>query len=675
MDRFKSFETPAGSAEVAEPRGSDEVADQRKSRQRVRVRSRRHRPWWQRKRTRRVALAVGAVVLIALAADTALAARAAFRGLDSARDHLEQGAADLVAGRVDRAENSFTLAAEDGREATRATHHPAGLFGTLIPGLGDDVRAVRALGESSALLGDAGVQLARAARLMGWSGEGIPGLRSGGVVDVDLLRQAEPQLSEAASRFGRASDLLGAVTVDSLGRRLAEAVALALDEVQDQGRLLTSGAELARLIPSFLGADGPRKYFLAVQNLSAPRGSGGYLGHYGILRADRGRIRLNKLAPVGTLGKVPPVPVPPDVEARYARFGGATHFIAANYSPDFPTSAQVLTSMWEWNTAETLDGVIAVDSVWMSYVLQAMGPLRTPAWPEPLTAENIDRILGRDTFLLSNTESNRVQGAIGLALWSALLERPPPARGMGAAMAKAVRERHLQVFSRHQPEEAALQELGATGRLRLGPNPLMVVWQDAIAARAGYFAHKSVTHRVRLNPDRSATVSTEVTLENKAPDHPPSGLLGSGTEGDPVGYFAGFVNVYAPKGATEFGADVEGRPSLGLVEEEFGQPVVLDLLGAPSGGIATLRASYRAPDAVVPTGNGFVYELTILPQPTLRPDRIRIEVVAPDGMILAPAPGPFSDGVRLEVSGRSLSWEGTPTEAGTLTIRLVAEGP
>jgi hypothetical protein len=675
MDEFKSFERPAGPGGVAEPRAPAQAADRGDGRKRVRVRSRHRRPWWQRRRARRTALTVGAVALLALGADAALAARAAVRGLTSARDHLEQGAADLVAGRVDRAENAFALAAEAGGEASGATHHPAALVVGLVPGLSDDVRAVRALGESSVLLGDAGVHLARAARLTGWNGEGIPGLRAGGVVDVEVLRRAEPQLNGADSRFGRASELLDAVPTDGLGRRLGEAVVQARQEVQEQGRLLTGGAELARILPSFLGADGPRQYFLAIQNLSAPRGSGGYLGHYGILRADRGRIDLDRLAPVGSLGRVPQVPVPPDVDARYARFGGATHFIAANYSPDFPTTAQVLTQLWEWKTGEVLDGVIAVDSVWMSYVLEAIGPLRTSAWPEPLTAENIDQVLGRDTFLLPQRESNRVQGAIGGALWRALLERPPPARGMGAAMARAVRERHLQAYSRHQQEQEGLEELGATGRLGIGPNPLMVVWQDAVSSRTGYFARKSVTHRIRLEPDRSATVTTEITLENQAPDRPPSTLLGSGTDGDPVGYFTAFVNVYTPKGAADLRSNVEGGLSLGLIEEEFGRPVLLELLGAQSKQTATMRVSYRAPDAVVPTDNGFVYELTILPQPALRPDRVRIEVVAPEGMILEPAPGPFSEEVRLEVGGRSLTFEGTPTEAGTLTIRLLPEGP
>ncbi len=630
-----------------------------------RVRVRRHRPWWRRRRARRklrrLALLFGALALIALAVDATLATRQAARSLEATRSLLVQAGEQLVGGQTDDAATSFGLAGERAGDATGASRRPGLLLAGILPVVGDDVRAVRTLGQTSILLAEAGGHLVEAADAAGWDGEELPGFLAGGRIDLTVLDRAEPGLQQAAERFNRASALLAEVPEAGLFPRLARGVAQARAEVREQTRLVTSSAELTRLLPSFLGADGPRWYFLAIQNLSAPRGSGGFLGHYGILRAEGGRILLGNLAPVGTLGKVPPVPASPDVEARYARFGGVTHFIAANYSPDFPTSARVLLDMWERKTGEQLDGVIAVDSVWMSHVLEAIGPVRTPAWPETLTAENINRVLNRDTFTLAERDSNEVQSAIGAALWGALLEEPPPARGFGSAMARSIRERHLQVYASDPEVQAAFERLGAAGELRLPRFPLFVVWQDAVASRTGYFAEKLVTHRIDLQADGSAEVLTEVTLENRAPDGPPSTLLGSGQTGDPVGYFAAFVNVYLPQGAADIRTDVTGGPTLLVVEEEFGHPVVTELLGAPSGEEATLRVLYRLP-GTDPESDERNQAFQVIPQPALRPDLITVDVRLPlEARIL---------GIRgLDTSGITARFRARPQAPVPLAIR------
>jgi hypothetical protein len=669
IDRFKSVEqgksaiSPSASALAGET--PDAPPEPPEDGDRARVRVRRHRPWWRRRRARRkirrLALLFVLVSLLALAADAVLAARQAAGSLESARSYLEQAAEQLIRGQTGEAATSFGLAEERARNADRATKRPGLILGGVLPVFGDDVRAVRALGKASVLLAEAGGYLVKAADAAGWDGDELPGFLAGGTIDLTVLERAEPGLQQAAERFNRASALLAEIPQGGLLPSLAQAMAQARGEVEDQTRLVTSSAELTRLLPSFLGANEPRRYFLAIQNLSAPRGSGGFLGHYGILRAEQGRIRLGRLAQVSSLGRVPPVAASPDVETRYASLGGVTHFIAANYSPDFPTSAQVLLGMWERKTGEPLDGVIAVDSVWMSYVLQAIGQVSTPAWPEPLTSENINRIVNRDTFTLPSAESNRAQGAIGAALWGALLKEPPPARGFGSAMARATRERHLQVYARNPEEQEALRRMGAAGELRLPPFPLFVVWQDAVASRTGYFAEKRIIHRIDFQADGSAEILTEVTLENGAPDGPPSTLLGFGRTGDPVGYFAAYVNVYLPLGATDIRTEVSGGPTLGLVEEEFGHPVVTELLGAPSGEEATLRVQYRLA-GTEPGTDERNEAFQVIPQPALRPDLVTVEVRLPLEARILGARG-------LDTGGITARYRARPPSLVPLAIR------
>jgi hypothetical protein len=604
-----------------------------------------------------------AAVAVLAALDAAWVVTAGGRDLRATRDRLEQGADALLAGRLGDAEAAFTLAGTSAEHAAGLLSHPTSDVAALLPWLGDDVRAVRVLADASGLAAEAGRALTDAAREAGWDGSSIPGMVSPGAVDTAAVAAAVPALDRAEGLIVRADRLLAPIETDGLLGPVADAVASARETVDSREHLVTTAARLSRLLPGFLGGEGPRTYLVVIQNLADPRGSGGYPGSYAVLETRNGRIRLERTAQVSTLGVAPKIQAPPDVAARYERFGALTHFIATTYSPDFPTSARLLMQLWQASGRPPVDGVISGDSVFMSYVLSAIGPVETPAWPVPITAENVSDVIDRDTFLtLSQQRSDRLQNAIGAALWSAVLERTPPARAFAEAVGRAARERHLQVYSADPAEERTLEALDVSGHIELGDDPLLVVWDGAVGSRVGYFVEKSVDYEATLLPDGSARVSVTVTVDNPAPDGPPSILLGEGAANDvPVGYYEAFVNVYLPRAAEQI--EIRGG-YLQLVEHEFGGPVVLGLIGAPSGGTASMRVSYRAVDLAVPSGDGSEYRLDVLPIPALRPDRFDVAVALPAGaQVLSRAPG-------TGLTGGTFTWDGAPTTPVHLWLRF-----
>ena len=596
--------------------------------------------------------------------DGAWAATSAVRGLSDVRYQLPLGVDDLMAGRLDEAEARFALARRHADGAAGITRHPAAALADVLPLIGDDIDAIQTMGRGVARVADSASMLVDAAEAAGWDGSSLPGSDEPGTVPLEPIRAATPHLGRSATVMGEARAILARIDESTLLGPVANAATTVRVEVTRRAGALRAAAGVAELLPGFLGADEPRRYFVALQNLSAPRGTGGFLGLYGILEADDGRISLETFEHVAELGTVPAIRAPEDVEARYARFGGTTHFIAANYSPDFPTSAEVILEMWRRSGGPPLDGVIAADPVLMSYLLSAYGPVSAPAWPEPLTPGNVSAALHRDTFTLPKPESDAAQEGIGEAFWGAVLGSPLPIGGLIDPLTQGVRERHLQVYSVHPDEQHTLLELGADGRLDLTPNPLSVVWQDATAARAGFFARKETIHRVSLTAEGGATVETEAILENGAPDGPPSPLLGEGSTGDPIGYFAAFVNVYLPEGATDVETSVEPGVSLGLIEEEFGHPVAMELVGAGPGERASMTVTYEVPEALVRRGNLWEYRLGYRPQPALTPSGLEVEVAVPPGAdVVAASPG-------LSPSGPTLRFHGAPAAPTGMWVRF-----
>jgi hypothetical protein len=412
-----------------------------------------------------------------------------------------------------------------------------------------------------------------------------------------------------------------------------------------------------------LGGDEPREYLLAFQNLSAPRGTGGYLGFYGILRADRGDISLTELLPASAVPEVPPVPVPDDVRRRYGRFGVNRLLYASNYSPDVPTSSEVALEIVEAAGRGSYDGVVWADTVWMADVLRSVGPVETAGWPEPITADNLVDVLNRQTFLIERPgRSDEIQGQIGLDVWRSLLERSIDPRAFAEAMSTGVGTGHFAVYSVEPSEEETLVDLGADGTFDAGENPLAVVWQDAVASRAGFFADKPVTTAVTLDADGTATVTTEATLRQDAPDGPASPLLGDGAGDTPIGGWAANVEVYLPVAAE--GVRVRAtRPSVTNVGVAFDRPVADCFLYAGPDGEMSCRIGYRVPGAATPVDDAWEYRLHVRPQAALRPSTAAIEVALPEGAnVTATSPG-------VTVDGGVARWNGLPVEPTDVWIR------
>jgi hypothetical protein len=612
-------------------------------------------------------LAVVGILLalaILLLADGAWAAFSASRDLRATRDHLDAAAADLAAANVSGAEAELAAASSEASAARSALAHPGVDVAGWFPILSRNVTAVRRLAADSASVATAGEQLTRSVRSSGWNGQGIPGWTSGQGVDLSVLERVQPSLATFSSALSRASASVDAIQTSGLLGPVRDAVISARSSMGSKAEEVGRLATLTGLLPDLLGGNGTQTYLLLAQNLSDPRGSGGYPGEFGLLTASDGHLSLGPLVGSDLLQQpVPPVSAPQDVKQRYGPFGGLTHLVASTYSPDFPTTARIILEMWSALGRPHADGVIAVDSVWMSYMLRGMSSVQVPGLATPITAQNANAMIGERPFLLPNGPSNRLETLIGATLFRAILSGSPSATTVASGMAQAARERHFQLFVTDPTQEAALSRLGVSGAMNMPRNPLAVFWDGASAGRTGYFATKHIDYSATLQTDGSAKIQENVSLHNGAPSGPPSILLGTGEKGFfPVGYYAVYANAYLPEGASGITSKMSTGPELQIVQSEFGHPVALQFLGVPSGASATWQLGYTFPSAVTTSDGLHRYDLQIVPQPALRPDSMTVKFVLPAGSkVTAVSPG-------LSVSGQTVTYSGTPVSPTDLWV-------
>ena len=240
---------------------------------------------WPRWMRLGIAGAGGALLLASAPAALAMtrAETRARAAADSARRALE-----LVGqGRQPEALVAFERSDASLESARKALGSPLVSLGVAVPGLSSNLRASRTLVSTSQRLARAGSRLttvADASQLQ---------VRNG-TIPLDRVRRLAPQLADAERILGESRRRLRRVHRSYLLPPLQKAVRELTARVSREANSASIAADAARLAPGFLGDGRSRHYFLAFQNNAELRGTGGFIGNWGELSADGGRLSLTR---------------------------------------------------------------------------------------------------------------------------------------------------------------------------------------------------------------------------------------------------------------------------------------------------------------------------------------------------------------------------------------------
>src|SRR4051812_24084293 len=154
-------------------------------------------------------------------------------------------------------------------------------------------------------------------------------------------------------------------------------------------QLYTAGVQMAPLIPDLLGFTKPKSYLLLVQNNQELRATGGFITAVGKLTVANGRITsINFVDSFNIAPNNVDHPLAPDPLKRFMDIP-ILFLRDANWSPDFPTSARMASSIYAQDTGVQVDGVITIDLRAVQFLVGALAPLQIPGSDVPLTADNV----------------------------------------------------------------------------------------------------------------------------------------------------------------------------------------------------------------------------------------------------------------------------------------------
>ncbi|MCC2034035.1 DUF4012 domain-containing protein [Microbacterium allomyrinae] len=396
-----------------------------------------------------------------------------------------------------------------------------------------------------------------------------------GRIDVTVFTAVQDAASTGAAAIGRAANSVGAIDIPPLVgpvRTAVEEVGTLLDETEATASAL---ARTSRLLPAMLGADGPRDYLVLFQNNAEWRSLGGIPGAMALVHADQGGISLVAQGEASEFPRYdePVLALDPEVEAIFGTHPGRwMHNVTQ--SPDFALSGALAREMWVRERGGSLDGVIAIDPVALSYLLAATGPV-TLDTGEVLTAENAVPLLLNEVYIrypdYHDQDAFFASAAVGI--FDALSRGGANPTALLDAFARAGDESRLLLWSAHEDEQALLAETTLAGGLpesdaeesRFG-----LYLNDGTGSKMDYYVRSDVSVvwddcTSDASGAVSGTATLTATLTNEAPGDGslPTYITGGGSYGVTPGVARTVGYAYLPTGFELLDATITGDTGFG----------------------------------------------------------------------------------------------------------------
>ncbi|HXJ65341.1 MAG TPA: DUF4012 domain-containing protein [Actinomycetota bacterium] len=583
-------------------------------------------------------VAVLVVAFVATVADAYLQAVHAGKELKTLVPMLQRAREDLLSGAPDGAAR-FQRAEAALREVQASVDGARFTFGWTgaMPFVGRPVQAVR-LGADAAEEAMAGLRLGR--EIVG----DLTGDREGGLlhdheVNLALVRSLRPRISQILDHLVAARQDLAAIPsiplFHALDRLKADALTQA-DAALQSGRRALAGVGL---LPSLLGADGPRTYFLALQNNADLRGTGGAVLAWGIVRVADGEIHLQDGGSVGTLderGGTRNVELPQPVRWYHLHTGRPLVVNnGANYSPNFPVVASVWADMVEQLRHTKVDGVIAIDPEGAAALFAGQPAVTIPSSPVPIDASTIASFTEHGQYSLPRAAQKALAGQLVAAAFAALTN-PHDVLKMTGAVGTALADKRIQLWLRDATADRELHAMGWDGAIRPGTGDyLYLVDNKRNPNKVDYFSRATLDDTVRLDPDGTGHAAVDLELDTNVPSGESPTVVGPSSR---YGLNVAMLSLHVPEDArttshssTE-GVNYETKPLGFIVHKESGVKVLTQTVASWSGHPGGFHVAYDIPGVAHRNADGtWTYTLALQHQPMVHPLHVTVTVVAPLG--------------------------------------------
>lgn len=322
----------------------------------------------------------------------------------------------------------------------------------------------------------------------------------------------------------------------------------ALPAISDNFKRLSSDYPY---ILKMLGSERQQKYLLLFENNSEMRATGGFIGSYGIIDIENGKIKDLQIDdvfnPDGQLKEkiIPPMPI--------QKISAAWSMHDSNWFADFPTSAKTTALFYEKTGGPTVDGVIAVTPETIKKLLEITGPIDMPAYGITITAENFiaeTQNQVEDLYDKQENKPKKILSDLALIMIDKLFKENPADGSVRAdkllriiqKLEDSLQEKQILIYHRDDTVESMLQKRGWAGEIMQNQQGdyLLVINSNINGYKTDAVMDESIKLDTEIKED--GTVINTLTIKRKH--------LGGDMDYDWYNRVnADYMRVYVPKGS------------------------------------------------------------------------------------------------------------------------------
>lgn len=302
-----------------------------------------------------------------------------------------------------------------------------------------------------------------------------------------------------------------------------------------------------KIMPEFLGLDGKkREYMVLLQNETELRPGGGFIGSYGLLSFQGGKLLSFDIKDVYEAdGQLNGHVEPPEEIKSY--LGEANFYMRdANWNPNFPSAAVDLQWFLDKETGKKVNGVIGVNLGVARAVLGAVGEVYVPDFKERISKDNLyeqAEFYAETKFFPGSIQKASFLGAVGKQLFDNIQNLKTEQKlGLVEALIDSLQNNNMQI-ALNNPETAKLvAELNWDGAIYQGKcgiegcisDYLYIVEANLGVNKANYFLYRNIEEAINFS-NQSLSRVLKINYENTAKN-----------TNWPGGDYKNYIRIYLP---------------------------------------------------------------------------------------------------------------------------------